>query len=370
MLTKSNMLLLVFALMAGPFVINGWMTFGMLQATRVARLAPPRAMAGELFSVELTLSNTRPLMSIWIMSVRDTISHVHEELNATVLFARVPPRASQSGHYQLQLMRRGRYVLGPLLTFSRFPLGLVERSRLFADSAEILVYPRIGHLSASFRRRWMGATELVARPQPHSGVFHDEFHRLREFRTGDNPRDIHWRTSARRGELILREYQQNRDFNLAVVLDLWQPAAQKGLPSAFIERVLSFTATMIVEHGRTCRDAILSLSATGATSFTWQGQGTSSSLETLLDNLAVLDPGPAVESKTLVEELMQRVSPSTKIVLLTTRPSDQPLDFRTPRVDCIRLAEVDLEHAIIYDEQASPASAAAPSPEEAMTAEG
>lgn len=369
MLTKSNMLLLVFALMAGPFVINGWMTFGMLQATRVTRLAPPRAMAGELFAVELTLSNTRPVMSIWIMSVRDTILHIHEELNATVLFARVPPRSSQSGHYQLQLMRRGRYVLGPLLTFSRFPLGLVERSRLFADSAEILVYPRIGRLSAAFRRRWMGATELVARPQPHSGIFHDEFHRLREFRTGDNPRDIHWRTSARRGELILREYQQNRDFNLAIVLDLWQPDFQKGKPSAFIERVLSFAATMIVEHGRSCRDAILSLSATGATSFTWQGQGTSSSLEALLDNLAVLEPGPARDAKTLLDELIQRVSPSTKIVLLTTRPTDQPLEVRSPRVDCIRLAEVDLEQAIIFDELPSVVPPA-PGPEAVATAGG
>lgn len=351
MLTKSNMLLLVFALMAGPFIINGWMTFGMLQATRVMRTAPPRAMVGELFAVELTLSNTRPLMSIWIMSVRDTIVHVREELIATVLFARVAPRSSQAGHYQLRLMRRGRFQLGPLLTFSRFPLGLVERSRLFSDSAEILVYPRIGRLSSAFRRRWLGATELVARPQPHSGVFHDEFHRLREFRTGDNPRDIHWRSSARRGELILREYQQNRDFNLAVILDLWQPDLPKDRNPELIEQALSFAATAIVEHGRACRDAILTFSASGATSFRWQGQGTSASLESLLDGLAILQPGPGKETIALVNELVQRLSGSTKVIVMTTRPISVPLDLHSPRVDCLRLAEMEFDQVLVYDDQ-------------------
>lgn len=357
MLTKSNMLLLVFALMAGPFVINGWMTFGMLQAARVTRNAPRRAMSGELFSVELILTNSRPLLSIWIMSVRDSIYHVYEELTATVLFARIGPRDSQAGHYQLRLMRRGSYQLGPLLIFSRFPLGLVERSRLFPATGEILIYPRIGRLNATWRRRWQGATELVARPQAHAGVFHDEFHRLREFRTGDNPRDIHWRTSARRGELILREYQQNRDFNLAVVLDLWQPATARGRESVLIEQALSLVATVIVEHGRMCRDAIINLSACGATTFRWQGQGASVSLESLFDGLAVMQAGAARDTKSVVDDVLQRSPSSTQFVLLTTRPAGNPdaglAEILNPRFDCLQLADLDLTKVMYFDDDAS-----------------
>ena len=352
MLTKSNMLLLVFALMAGPFVINGWMTFGMLQSARVARTAPSRAMVGELFNVELVLSNSRPLMSIWIMSVRDTIQHPFEDLAAIVLFARVAPRSSQVGHYQLRLMRRGRYQLGPLLTYSRFPLGLVERSRLFPVSGQVLVYPRIGRLGSAWRRRWLGATELVARPQPQAGVFRDEFHRLREFRTGDNPRDIHWRTSARRGELILREYQQNRDFNLTIILDLWQPASTHGKESELIEKSLSFAATAIIEHGRGCRDAILTLLVAGASTFRWQGQGTSAALESMLDGLALMNAGAARETASLVDDTVHRSSNSTQIVLLTTRPTNGPdqLEIHNSRIDYIRLCEMDFERALIFED--------------------
>ncbi len=375
MLTKSNMLLLVFALMAGPFVINGWMTYGMLRAAHVTRTSPRRAMAGELFSVELELANTRRIMSIWVMTIRDTIMHANEDLVANILFARVGPLKSETGHYQMRLNRRGKYRLGPILAISRFPLGLVERSRIFRITDELLIYPRVGRLTSNWKRRWMSATELVARPQPHSGVFHDEFHRLREFRTGDNPRDIHWRTSARRGELILREYQQNRDFNLTVILDLWQPIARRDADAERVEQALCFVATLIVEHGRTCRDAVMSLLASGNKPFRWQGQGTSASLEGLFDGLALMNAGLATDTTALTDEALQRSSASTRVLLITTRPATatnaQTHEVQNPRVEFIRMTEIDLSKILVFDEPVTvskPAVPAGPVPQKEAVA--
>ena len=358
MLTKQNTLLLVFAMMVGPFVVNGSLAFGMLRATRIVRSAPRRAMAGELFGVEVGLSNRHPLLSMWMMSVRDEIAHARETLSADVLFARVGPRTTQAGHYQLRLARRGRYKLGPLLVSSRFPLGLVERSRLFAMPDEILVYPHIGRLTPLWKGRSQGATELVARPQARAGVFHDEFHRLREFRTGDNPRDIHWRTSARRGELILREYQQNRDLNLAVVVELWQPSVKSASPESIelIEQTLSFALTLLVEHGRECRDGTLSLAASGATTFRWEGQGAAASLESLFDGLALLEAGTASETSLILYETLHRTSVSTQIVMLTTRPADEgdlvAESTLNPRIHVVRIAnERELDRFLIFDDE-------------------
>jgi len=361
MLTKQNTLLLVFAMMVGPFVVNGSLAFGMLRATQVVRSAPRRAMAGELFGVELSLSNRHPLLSMWMMSVRDEIAHARETLSADVLFARVGPRATQTGHYQLRLARRGRYRLGPLLVSSRFPLGLVERNRLFALPGEILVYPHIGRLSPQWRGRSQGAMELIARPQARAGVFHDEFHRLREFRTGDNPRDIHWRTSARRGELILREYQQNRDLNLAVVVDLWRPPVKSASPEnvELIEKMLSFALTLLIEHGRECRDGTLSLAASGATTFRWEGQGSAASLESLFDGLALLEAGAAGETSLLLYETLHRTTVSTQIVMLTTRPADESdllaESAFNPRVSVVRIADAgELDRFLIFDDDPVP----------------
>jgi uncharacterized protein (DUF58 family) len=349
MLTKQNTLLLVFAFMAGPFVINGWMTFGMLQAARIQRNAPKRAMEGELFSVELALLNSRPLFAIWMMSVRDEIEHQRDSLEATVLFSRVSPRSSQSGQYQLRLAHRGRYRLGPLRIASRFPLGLVERSRVFTAAGEILVYPRIGRISPNWRQRLIGATELVSRIQPHQGVFHDDFHRLREFRSGDNPRAIHWRSTARRGELILREFHQNREHTLAIVLDLFGSASAKRGGNDVVEFALSFVASLLVERGRECRDGYLTLAASGDHALHWEGQATSSSLESLFDGLAVLEAGPASEIGTILHQTVLHSSASTRILFVTTRAASFPYKSQlTSRIDVLDLSQTPPESLLSF----------------------
>ena len=351
MLTKQNTLLLVFALMAGPFIVNGQMTFGMLQAVRVERQLPKRAMQGELFPVELILGNRRPLLALWMMTVRDEIDRPEEMLEATVLFSRVSPRTSQTGAYELRLSQRGRYRFGPIRVSSRFPLGLVERSRVFAVPGEILIYPRIGRISPKWKLRLVGATELVSQNQPHRGVFNDDFHSLREFRSGDNPRAIHWRSTARRGEMILREFHQNREHTLAVVLDLFRHPLQKGSASESIELALSFVASLLVERGRECRDGFLTLAAVGQQTFQWEGQGHASSLESLFDGLALFEAGPSLEIVEILIDTLQHVSSSTQVLLVTTREGNLPYQaLLTSRVDVLHINGVPGESLLIFDD--------------------
>jgi hypothetical protein len=68
LLGRSNMLMLVFSMMAGPFVINGWITYSMLKRTAVERIVPARVMAGEPMTIELVLANRKRLMSCWLMA--------------------------------------------------------------------------------------------------------------------------------------------------------------------------------------------------------------------------------------------------------------------------------------------------------------
>ncbi|HEY0983565.1 DUF58 domain-containing protein, partial [Schlesneria sp.] len=351
MLTKQNTLLLVFALMAGPFVINGWMTFGMLQAARVRRKVPVRAMQGELFSVEITLRNSRPWFALWMMTVTDEIVHETETLSASVLFSRVSSRTTQSGQYQLRLSGRGRYVLGPIRAASRFPLGLVERSRVFATTSEILIYPRIGRVSQSWRQRLGGATELNSRKSPNLGLFQDDFNQLREFRSGDNPRAIHWRSTARRGQLILREFHQNREHTLAIIVDLFGESFHTVMTREQVDFALSFVASLLIERGRECRDGYLSLTAVGESRFDWEGQGTSSSLESLFDGLALFQPGPATEAVEVVRTKLQQLPTTTQILIVTTRKAGLPYqNLLTSRVELLNLNDVREDDLLTFED--------------------
>lgn len=319
----SNMLMLVFAMMAGPWILNGWTTFSMLKRTTAQRKAPPRAMVGQPFSVEMVLENRSRWVPAWLMVVRDQIQNDRERLEAGVLFTRVPHRDRRSAHYQLLLSSRGRYTLGPIQVLTRFPLGLIERGLIFDSAEEILIHPRIGHLTPRWKRERSTATELVQQTRPRMGVFHDEYHRIREYRAGDNPRAIHWRTSARRGELMVREFQQNREQNLHLVLDLWAPPNPTEAQRQRVELAASFAATVCLDHLRNCRGSRLLLTCSGDRVVHWEGQAGPANIEALLDLLALAQSGG---SAGLTEALSQAVTQSTamtRVVLVTTQPREQ-----------------------------------------------
>lgn len=316
---RSNMLMLVFALMAGPFVLNGWITFRMLKKTGVSRRAPRRAMVGEPVDVELTLSNDKELMSSWLIDVTDRIRGQGEDLQTGVLFTRVAPRNRQTGTYRVQFARRGRYTFGPLAVTSRFPLGFVERGMEFDLAEETIVYPRLGRLTPAWKRETMTATELVERDDPRTGLYDDEFHRLREHRWGDNPRAIHWRTSARRNELMVREYHQTREWDLVVLLDLWTPKKPAEADRERVERAVSFAATVCIDHMRTSRESVVTLSAGGKKMVRWQGQAGPAAFDSLLETLALLEAGRSADPETLLAGAPLLRTASRRLILITTR---------------------------------------------------
>ena len=319
LLGHSNMLMLVFAMMAGPFVLNGWIVFSMLKRTSLERQAPARAMAGQPISVELTLVNRKRWFSSRLMSVEDEITNGRERLTGRVMFVRVPPQSQRSGHYRLCLAQRGRYLLGPTLVSSSFPLGLGERGLAFAKRTEILVYPRIGRLHPHWKSRLQDAALLVQRQRTRRGAYDDEFHRIREYRQGDNPRGIHWRSSARRNELMVKEYHQNREFDLAIVLDLWVPDKPTEDQLENVELAVSFAASLALEHMRECRDAEMSLLVAGADEYLVRLRPGQVSEDAILDQLALAEPRSASIEKELGTAWDGIRSSQLRTITVTTR---------------------------------------------------
>lgn len=316
---RSNMLMLVFSLMAGPFVAGGWMTFTMLKRMSVRRALPRRMMAGERIWVELTVENKKRRLSSWLLDVADVIRGNGEVLRTGVLFSRVPPRDQRTGRYELRLMQRGRYTFGPLVVSTRFPLGFVERGLEFEVPDEILVYPRLGELLPAWRREQPTDTELVQSQRPQQNIYDDEFHRMREYRWGDNPRAIHWRTSARRNELMVREYHQTRQQNLTILLDLWLPENAGDDDWERVEMAVSFAATLGVDHMRDSRDSVITLFTAGRKDRRWEGQSGPASFDSYLESLAVIQPALEPNTGWLEENLVAHSSLDSRTLVITSR---------------------------------------------------
>ena len=319
LLGRSNTLMLVFALMAGPFVLNGSITYSMLRRNTISRHAPRNVIAGEPCSVELRLSNRKWLMSTWLMTVRDVVQNETESLSAGVLFARVPPRQSRAATYQLRLMQRGKYRLGPVSLTTRFPLGLVERGLTHDDFTDIIVFPRLGRIVSNFKRELLMATEPVYQREAQRGVFDDDFHSIREYRWGDNPRAIHWRTSARRNQIMIREYRQTRDQNLVVLLDLHAPGKDRDAEWERTELAVSFAATVAVEHMRQSRDAALRIIVAGQELTEWEGRSVPANIEAALEALALVKSADKTDVAGLFERAAKTITSDTRVLFVTTR---------------------------------------------------
>ncbi len=317
---RSNPLLLVFSMMAGPFVLNGWVSFVLLKGLTVRRVVPPRAMAGEPISIEVVLSNPRRSLSAWGMSMRDQVYNAREQLFGEVVVARVPPRSERRAHYRLRLMQRGRYELGPMLINTRFPLGLIERGLTLSQTDSVLVYPRIGRLVGGWDRHFQVATELVPQTSPRSGRLDDQFHKLREYRFGDDPRAIHWRTSARRGELIVREFRESRDQHLLLLLDAYAGPKPSDRLASTLETAVSLAATICVHHLRHSRDAHLRIVMAAKVPAVWDSHH--DGVDELLDELAVLAPAAINDVTPLVNELAGQSAKRSRVLVLSTRPKE------------------------------------------------
>ena len=337
---RSNLLMLVFALMAGPFVLNGLIVSLMLKRVRVYRRLPKRAMAGQPMSVQIETQNRKRLLSSRLIAVHDHISNDREALDPGVLFVCIPPNQSRRGTYTARLMQRGVYNFGPIYIASRFPLGLGERGRTANVSDSVIVHPRIGHLTLNWRQSFFQGTELVDRQRGRAGVFEDEFHRIREFRSGDNPRAIHWRTSARKNELMVREFEQNRDQNLCIMLDLF---SDKPLPAEQSELAISFVATVCCEHIRLTRDSRIGLFVAGDKNYSIDGPSVRATMEIILDSLAKV----AIADSDQFEELLKLSAAirntNSRPILITTRP-----EYVSSRIQELSQA-ADPDHLIGYE---------------------
>ncbi|MGW0504364.1 DUF58 domain-containing protein [Micromonospora sp. NPDC003241] len=128
---------------------------------------------------------------------------------------RLRPGTDTVVRYDVPTVRRGVVPVGPLRVTRRDPLGLVVLARSYGDSVPVWVHPRIHPLSAvptGAGRSLDGRVDAV----PHGSITFDS---LREYVVGDELRRVHWRTSARVGELMVRENVDTSLPRIVVLVD-------------------------------------------------------------------------------------------------------------------------------------------------------
>jgi uncharacterized protein (DUF58 family) len=205
-----------------------------LRHLRAARAHPAEVLAGRPFDVTLTVTNASAARSAMFVAVEDALPDGATAEPARAVLVALGPGDQAEIPYRARFARRGDYRLEVVRVASRYPFALFERRGRLDCPSRLLVLPRPGRLTRDL---------LADVPQPQAEVSAlargglGEFHAVREYRSDDNPRWIHWRTSARRGALYVREFDREIDRRLLVVLDTVSD-------SALFERAVTLAATI------------------------------------------------------------------------------------------------------------------------------
>jgi uncharacterized protein (DUF58 family) len=326
-----NLITLLACMFLAVGVVNLFLAWRQVRGLRIERNVPDFLVAGQSTSWSLTViqSPTRDRSGLTLVeNWPDKPATWIVDLDAV---------ASRTFEVAIEPAHRGVVHLGPALVRSSYPFGLALFERAASPPAAVFVAPRLGRLERGVLRRWLSlrqtSTSAVrSRPIRHpTGQM--EFHGLRAFRSGDSPRHIHWRTSARRGELMVREFEEYPNDDLVLIVDLSLRSLDRI--EAF-ERMLSLAATIVWEWCRQKGDW-LSVVLVGATTQRFSGATSAALRADVMRALAEAQP----RADTAVAAALDRhVASTTARVLLSVGASAlvDPLSESAGHV----LATVDL----------------------------
>jgi uncharacterized protein (DUF58 family) len=210
--TGDNLLYLLLGGMMGFIAVSGWLSEQVVRGIEVRALPPRAATAGTPTRVGYEVRNRKKWMPSYALEV--------VEPDGGRAYAPVV-RAGQAYAVRADRVfeRRGVYTLAPVTLATSFPFGLFIKTREVAVGGEVVVWPR---RDRNVREPLTGGDKARRRGQLAGSAegARGEFRGLRGYRPGDDPRDVHWRSTARLGLPLVREYERDVGKTVWLCLDL------------------------------------------------------------------------------------------------------------------------------------------------------
>jgi uncharacterized protein (DUF58 family) len=243
------------------------------------RLDPPRVPAGQLSVVTVRVENVSRLRT-GVLLAEDVTPYSLGSRPRFVL-DEIEPSGHRELNYQIRSDTRGKFTIGPLRVRVADAFGLVEISRSFSTTSTLVVTPRIVPLPrASAASSWLGEGDGGMRTISAIGE-DDAAPRL--YQDGDGLRRVHWKSTARYGELMVRREEHQWRNSASVFLDTRRSAHSGRGPSATFEFAVSAAASIGAHlSGEGFRARLITENGEIAPRGTFQ--------DTLLDMLAVISP--------------------------------------------------------------------------------
>jgi uncharacterized protein (DUF58 family) len=239
------------------FIIGTGLALAVIAAVLTVRLRRPKlAIARWVHPSVLTVGDTGrvDLLIENRATGRSPRADLTEPVGATntahMTVAALGPRDQVTAGYRVPASRRGVLLVGPTTLQRRDLLGLAVDERIVAGSAEITVAPQTFELPMPALGNGILGRHLLALSQR---IGPGEFHSLRDYVTGDEPRSIHWKASARSEGLKVRQHEAQGVRRCIIVLDRdgdAYPAAMSTEQADVFERAIVAAGSLVLSADR------------------------------------------------------------------------------------------------------------------------
>jgi uncharacterized protein (DUF58 family) len=211
--TGNNLLYLVLAMMLSMMVISGVLSDSCLSRLRYQRILPDALYAGRPARMTYLLSNQKRIIPSFSLLIEDSIDAYASGSVRDKYFFKLSPHSSQTRSFPIQFDKRGVYPLRGVSFSTRFPFGIflkIRKEDVDGDKT-FVVFPRL------FEIRQTGVTEKLPgemlASRKGNGLSHFQF---RPYFRGDDARTIHWKTSAKRQKLMVREFEEEKEKRISI----------------------------------------------------------------------------------------------------------------------------------------------------------
>lgn len=335
MAREAYLMLLLPTMMMGMLILSWRMAIVHMRQLKVKRRMPGAIGADDPWVVQIEIDNQSRRLARWAIVVEQTVRRIDgdtpansavkllgakaESWKPAVYFPFIPARQSRTRSLQGRIPQRGRYEVSPLIVSTRFPIGLFRRELEVGETEQLTVYPHIGRLSPAWITRQHDAADTNQRRQPRQSRGSGDLFGVRHWQSGDHRRWIHWRATARHGDLVVRQFEQPRSRDAAVLLDLWQPGKPSLRERENVELAVSLAATLVHEIYRRGGANMIVGTSNGEPTLD-AGPVSSPLTERIMDHLAMVQASPEDHLPKLLEETLTQIEGGAEIIIVSTRP--------------------------------------------------
>ena len=211
--TGNNLLYLLLGALLGLIVVSGWLSEQAIRDVRIVRRTP-HGVAGEPLSISYEVHNAKRRLPTLALELREADAPI------TAFVGAVAPGKSTTARVDVTFPRRGVYRLHHFTLSTTFPFGLFVKERDFVFPGTVVVWPRSDRRVREPHKGGQRMRRAGLEQASSFGSGRGDYRSLRPYRAGDDPRDVHWRSTARYSQPVVREFERESAETLWLALEL------------------------------------------------------------------------------------------------------------------------------------------------------